>query len=780
MRFGVSFHAARQCLTAALFALAAATPHAAGQNRKSWIDYGGGGDNSHFTPLTQIDKANVDRLQIAWSYPQGSTGFNPIVAGNTIYVLSAGNSLTALDAVTGKEIWLHANLAGITARGINYWESKDHKDRRLIFSMNNMLQEIDGATGKSILTFGKDGFVDLREGLGRDPSTIARIQSNTPGKVFENLVILGSAPGEAFLSPPGDLRAYDVLTGKLVWQFHTIPHPGEFGYETVPKDGWKYLGGGNTWGEITVDEKRAIAYFPLGSLTYDFYGADRPGSDLFGDCLLALDARTGKRLWHYQMVHHDLWDYDNTSAPQLITVRKDGKTIEAVAQAGKTGFLYVFDRVTGQPLWPIEERPVPKSDVPGEKAWPTQPFPTTPPPFSRQKFTVDDISPYLPDEERAVIKDQILSARNEGIFTPPSFRGTVSMPGNQGGSNWGTTAADPAKGIVYVLNVDEPAYLKLDKDPPINGGNGLLLGSPRSGRGGAASSPGQTLYAANCQGCHGEDRGGSAAVPSLVNIVMRMPADAIKTTVTGGKGQMPAFTNFDPNDLNVLIAYLANPNGRAGFGGGRGRGRSAGALPSGPVVESGAPPAAQQAAVAMAAARASATNYGNMQGPPYPVGIDSPPDRFFSGWGVSEDAIGGPFSTLVAYDLNQGVIKWRVPVGDDPRLLKQGVTGTGSRGLRTGIIPTASGLVFIAGGDGKIRAYDEDTGKVLWEHAIGGTSRGIPVIYEANGREYLVISATAGGRGGAPPDAAQPSTADLPSDAMRTGYVAFSLPAKSK
>jgi len=242
---------------------------------------------------------------------------------------------------------------------------------------------------------------------------------------------------------------------------------------------------------------------------------------------------------------------------------------------------------------------------------------------------------------------------------------------------------------------------------------------------------------------------------------------------------MPAFTNIDANDLNVLIAYLANPNGRAGFGGGRGR-RSGGAPPSGPVVESGAPPAAQEAAAAMAATRASATNYGNMQGPPYPVGIDSPPDRFFSGWGVSEDAIGGPFSTLVAYDLNKGAIKWRVPVGDDPRLLKQGVTGTGSRGLRTGIIPTASGLVFIAGGDGKIRAYDEDTGKVLWEHVIGATSRGIPVIYEVNGREYLVVSAAAGERSGAPPDAAQASTADAPTEAAPVGYVAFSLPTKSK
>ncbi len=767
--------------TTVLFvAVATAVQFADGQNRKSWTDYGGGADNSHFTPLSQIDKANVGQLEVAWNYPQGSTGFNPIVAGNVIYVLTAGNSLAALDGTTGKEIWIHANLTGITARGINYWESKDHKDRRLIFSMNNLLQEIDGNTGKSILTFGKDGFVDLREGLGRETASIGRIQSNTPGKVFENLVILGSAPGEAFLAPPGDLRAYNVLTGKLEWQFHTIPHPGEFGYDTVPKDGWKYLGGGNTWGEITVDEKRGIAYFPLGSLTYDFYGADRPGADLYGDCLLALDARTGKRLWHYQMVHHDLWDYDNTSAPQLITVKKDGKTVEAIAQAGKTGFLYVFDRVTGQPLWPIEERPVPKSDVPGEKAWPTQPFPTAPPPFSRQKFGVDDISPYLPDEERAVIKDQILSARNEGIFTPPSFRGTVSMPGNQGGSNWGTTAADPAKGIVYVLNVDEPAYLKLDKDPPINGGNGLLLGSARNGRnGGAATSPGQTLYSTNCQGCHGEDRNGSGSVPSLVNIVVRLPADAIKTTVTGGKGQMPAFTNLSASDLNLLIAYIANPYGGAGFGGGRGRGR-AGGPPTGPVVESGAPPAAQQAAAAMAEARASMTNYGNMQGPPYPSGIDSPADRFFTGWGVSANAIGGPFSTLVAYDLNKGTIKWRIPVGDDPQLAAKGITGTGSRSLRAGIIPTATGLVFIAGGDGKIRAYDEDTGKVLWEKAIGGTSRGVPVMYEMNGREYLVVSATSGGGRGAaaPPDASAPPSLDAPSQTAPSGYIAFALPSK--
>ena len=267
--------------------------------------------------------------------------------------------------------------------------------------MNSYLQAIDARTGKSITTFGKDGAVNLREGLGRDPATIVKTQSSNPGKVFENLIILGSAAGENYMAPAGDLRAFDVVTGALVWQFHTIPHPGEFGYETWPPDAWKYIGGVNTWGEITVDPVRGIAYFPLGSPTYDFYGADRHGANLFGTSLLALNARTGKRMWHFQMVHHDLWDYDNVAAPQLTTVRRNGKTIDVVAQAGKTGFLYVFDRVTGEPLWPIEERRVPPSEIPGEAAWPTQPFPTAPPPFAPQRLTADDINPVHSDARRA-------------------------------------------------------------------------------------------------------------------------------------------------------------------------------------------------------------------------------------------------------------------------------------------------------------------------------------------------------------------------------------------
>src|SRR5919108_1290466 len=357
--------------------------------RTTWTDFGGSADNARYFTLEQINKSNLDSLGVVWTYPTGDTisyVFNPVVVDNVMYVLARNSSLVALDATTGKEIWIHEGLQGIAPRGINYWESRDRADRRLLFQMNSYLQAIDARTGRSILTFGKDGVVNLREGLGRDPTRLVKTQSSNPGKVFENLIILGSAAGENYMAPPGDLRAFDVVTGALVWQFHTVPHPGEFGYETWPKDAWRYIGGVNTWGEITVDSARGIAYFPLGSPTYDFYGADRHGANLFGTSLLALDARTGKRLWHFQMVHHDLWDYDNTAAPQLATIRRAGRPIDVVAQAGKTGFLYVFDRVTGEPIWPIEERRVPPSDIPGERAWPTQPLPTSPPPFARQKF----------------------------------------------------------------------------------------------------------------------------------------------------------------------------------------------------------------------------------------------------------------------------------------------------------------------------------------------------------------------------------------------------------
>src|SRR6185437_3556394 len=346
----------------ALLAAAAAVTLWGQTPRTDWRDYLGAPDSSHFSPLKEIGPANATKLQVAWSYAAGESGsyvYAPLVVDNVAFVLAKGGSIVALDAATGKEIWTHSFGTGTGfgggaggARGLNYWESKDRSDRRILICVSNQLQELDARSGKLIDTFGNKGYVDLRVGLGRDPQTVRAVQTRTPGRVFENLIMLGSAPGESYVSPPGFLRAYDVLTGKLVWTFHTVPQPGEPGYDTWPKDAYKYVGGTNTWGEITLDEKRGIAYFPLGSPTYDFYGGDRKGDGLYGNCLLALDARTGKHLWHFQLVHHDLWDYDVVAAPQLITVKQNGRTIDAVAQATKHGFLFVFDRVTGKPLFP--------------------------------------------------------------------------------------------------------------------------------------------------------------------------------------------------------------------------------------------------------------------------------------------------------------------------------------------------------------------------------------------------------------------------------------------
>ena len=400
---------------------------------QSWPDYGGGADASQYSPLTQINRSNVSKLQRAWTYSTGDSNryfFNPVMVDSTLYVLAKNNSIVALDAATGNEKWTFAPGADtkiITNRGINYWESKDRKERRLLFASNHRLRAVDAVSGKAISTFGRDGSVDLKEGLDRDPSTIALVQSTTPGRVFEDLLIVGSATNQGYGSAPGDLRAFDVRTGRLVWTFHTVPRPGEFGYETWPKDAWKTVGGANVWGEMSLDVKRGILYAPTASAKYNFYGADRAGANLFSDSLLALDARTGKRIWHFQMVHHDIWDYDDATAPKLITVQHGGKSVDAVAQVSKQGFIWVFNRVTGEPLWPIEERPVPKSDMPNEKTWPTQPFPTKPPPFARQKFTVDDLSPHLSPSDRAKFRDDILSARNKGLLTscknPVTFNG---------------------------------------------------------------------------------------------------------------------------------------------------------------------------------------------------------------------------------------------------------------------------------------------------------------------------------------------------------------------
>src|SRR5438105_7189843 len=463
-----------------------------------WKEYLGGPDSSHYSPLKQINASNVNKIEVAWTYPapDGTSVFCPLVVDNIAYISAKGGALVALDASTGKELWAHSfgtgggGRGGISGqRGANYWESQDRRDRRIFVTSSGYLHAIDALTGKTVDSFATHGKLDLKAGIDRAPIPLS---SRTPGRIFENLIILGSFPGEGYLAPPGDLRAFDVQTGKLAWVFHTIPHEGELGYDTWPVDAYEYRGGVDVWGEITVDEKRGIAYFPVSSAKYELYGGDRPGNNLFADCMLALDARTGKYLWHFQTVHHDIWDYDPNSAPQLATVKHDGKTVDIVSLASKNGFLYVFDRVTGKPLWPIEERPVPKSEVPGEQTSPTQPFPTAPPPFARQSMTVKDMYDAFMTEEQKVWWKERLSNARAGLYTPPGLSDTVSIPGVNGGALFWDTGADAANGIVFVESKDFPSILRLMKageSLASNSGGTIPSRTQRGGRAGGGFGP---------------------------------------------------------------------------------------------------------------------------------------------------------------------------------------------------------------------------------------------------------------------------------------------------
>ncbi|WP_439581439.1 outer membrane protein assembly factor BamB family protein [Dyadobacter bucti] len=653
-----------------------------------WTEYLGGPDRNHYSTLTQINKGNVKNLKVAWTYSMpdsGQTQANPIIVDGVLYGVTPAVQAFALDAATGKQIWLFGDKSkngSNTSRGVSYWS--DGADKRIMHAMGSFLYALDAKTGKVIETFGDHGKIDLHTGLPEIAKNKYMV-SNTPGTIFEDLIIMPLRLSEDSDAAPGDLRAFNVRTGKLEWTFHTIPYPGEFGYETFPPDAYKntFTGAANNWSGTAIDRKRGILYVPTGSAGYDFYGAKRKGQNLFANSLLALDARTGKRLWHCQTMHHDLWDRDLPAPPNLITVKHNGKSIDAVAQVSKQGYVFVFDRVSGKPLFPIKEVAAPKSALPGEFPWPTQPVPVKPATFARQAYTLTekDISVHAPDRDSLVYK---FKKYKKELFAAPSKEGTVILPGFDGGAEWGGAGADPEKGILYV-NSNEMAWILTMKDTPKESELSTL-------------SPGEKVYTTYCVTCHGPQRKGNAksGYPSLVDIGTRRDRPFVHQIVTSGKGMMPGFTMLTADEKQALISFL--------FG--------------------------DEKVEAVSAVPASKKIYLPYQSTGY--------NKFLDSQGLP--AIAPPWGTLNAIDLNTGEFLWKIPFGEVESLRAKGVPATGTENYG-GPVVTASGLLFIAATkDGKFRVFDKDNGKLLWETMLPAAGFATPSTYEVNGKQYVVIA----------------------------------------
>jgi quinoprotein glucose dehydrogenase len=603
-----------------------------------------------------------------------------------LFGLSPTHKVFALDAGTGKQLWTFD--AGIDSRGANrgltYWKSGD--DGRVFTAVESYVYALDARTGKAIPTFGTSGRIDLRADLGRDPKTQS-IRLTTPGIVYRDLLIVGGRVSEGLPASPGDVRAYDVRTGTLRWSFHTIPHPGEAGHESWSKDSWTYNGGANNWAGMALDEARGIVYVPTGSASADFYGANRPGDNLFANSLIALDAATGKRLWHFQTVRHDIWDRDLPSPPNLVTVRHEGRTIDAVAQVTKHGFIFLFDRVTGRPLFPIEYRKFPPSDVPGEFTADTQPIPLKPRPFARQQLTRDMLTTRTPAAREWALAE-FQKFRNGGQFLPFAVGApTVVFPGFDGGAEWGGSAVDPETGWMFV-NANDLAWTGelAPNDPPENG---------------------RMLYQQQCAACHRDDlTGAPPQVPTLVGVGARMSRADLANIVRKGAGRMAGFPNLSQTAVNALVEYMVT--GRA--------------LPAG---ERGVP------ADSPAFLKYRFTGY----------------DKFMDPEGYP--AVSPPWGTLSAVNLHTGEYAWQVPFGEYPALVALGVRNTGSENYG-GPVVTAGGLLFIGATnfDRKFRAFDKTTGKILWETTLPFAGNATPATYELAGRQFVVIAAGGGKSGG--------------------------------
>lgn len=682
--------------TTIAFLLAAGLAAAADPYRE-WTVYGGGPDSIRYSTLDQINRDNVARLRVAWTYdtgdafPDSEMESNPIIVNGLLYATTPKLRLIALDAATGKLRWSFDPHQGERAfgkarnRGVTYWSGG--ADQRIFLAASHWLYALDARTGAPIGAFGEDGRVDLRLGLGR-PAEEMSISATSPGIVYKDLLIMGSSVSETLPASPGDIRAYDVRTGKIRWTFHTIPHPGEFGYDTWPKDAWQYIGGANNWAGMSLDIQRGLVFVPTGSAAFDFYGANRKGDDLFANTLLALNAETGERRWHFQAVRHDLWDRDFPAPPSLVTIERDGRRIDAVAQITKSGHVFLFERQTGKPLFPIEEYSVPPTSVDGELAAERQPLPLKPPPFARQIFS-EDMATHRTPEAHAAVLARLRKVRSGGQFVPPSLEGTVIFPGFDGGAEWGGAAFDPASGWLYVNANEMPWILRLVEAP--------------AGR----KTTGRSLYSARCAGCHRQDlRGSPPEFPALAGIAARRTREQIAAIIRQGGGRMPAFAQLPPDAVAAIVAYVA---------------------------------AGEDVPVAGVAPSAWPIEQKYMHDG-YNKFLD--PDGY--------PAVEPPWGTLNAIDLNKGEIAWKIPFGEYPELAAKGLRDTGSENYG-GPVATAGGLLFIAATvrDRKFRAFDKTTGKLLWETTLPAAGNATPATYEVDGRQYVVIAA-GGGKWGAP------------------------------